>query len=209
MILIGQYDSPFTRRIGIALRLYGIPFEHRPWSTFANAEELQAVNPLMRVPTLVLDDGDVFVDSHVIIDYIDGLVPAQKRLYPVEEPARHRALKIAALAGGVSDKAVSLFYELVLHKGAVSSLWVDRCRSQINATLAVLEADRAVRESTWWFGETMGHADIAVTCTLRHAGDAHSDLIDAATYPALMAHAARMEAMPVFQEISQAFIAPA
>ena len=43
MILIGQYDSPFVRRVAIALRLYDLPFEHRPWSTFGDADKDRAV----------------------------------------------------------------------------------------------------------------------------------------------------------------------
>ena len=54
MILIGQYDSPFVRRVAIAMRLYGLAYEHRPWSTFGDADKLAAFNPLRRVPTLVL-----------------------------------------------------------------------------------------------------------------------------------------------------------
>ena len=54
MILIGQFDSPFVRRVAITMRLYGIVFEHRPWSTFGDAERIAAYNPLRRVPTLVL-----------------------------------------------------------------------------------------------------------------------------------------------------------
>ncbi len=79
MILIGQYDSSFVRRVGIALRLYGIPFEHRPWSVFGDADRIRAFNPLTRVPTLVLDDGDVVVDSASILDHVDSLVPAERR----------------------------------------------------------------------------------------------------------------------------------
>jgi Glutathione S-transferase, N-terminal domain len=52
MILIGQYDSPFVRRVAIALRLYGLPFEHRPWSTFGEGDKIAPFNPLRRVPTL-------------------------------------------------------------------------------------------------------------------------------------------------------------
>ena len=58
MFLIGQYDSPFVRRTAIALRLYGIAFEHKPWSTFGDAETIAPYNPLRRVPTLVLDSGE-------------------------------------------------------------------------------------------------------------------------------------------------------
>lgn len=208
MILIGQYDSSFTRRVGIALKLYDIPFEHRPWSTFGEADKIREFNPLLRVPTLVLDDGDVLVESHVILDYIDSLVTPERRMYPQTEPERHRAMKVAALATGFADKSVSLFYEKVLHK-EVSELWEERCRSQIAATLTVLEADRARRTSAYWFGEAIGHADIAVACALRHANDAHPGLIDWALYPALKAHCDRLEALSVFQEISQPFIPPA
>ncbi len=208
MILIGQYDSPFVRRVGIAMTLYGIAFEHRPWSAFGDADKIRPYNPLTRVPTLVLDNGEVLIESHMILDYLDGLVPTDKRLFPASEPTRHQALKVAALAIGLGDKIVSLFYEGRLHD-KVSDLWVSRCRQQIETVLAVLEADRAARSSAWWFGDEFGHADIAVAVMLRFLGDAHPGLVSLADFPTLDAHAAHMEALPVFQEISQAFIAPA
>jgi glutathione S-transferase len=207
MILIGQYDSPFVRRVGIALTLYGIPFEHRPWSVFGDADKIRQYNPLVRVPTLVLDDGEVLVESHLMLDYIDSLVPAGRAMFPKAEPARHQALKVAALATGMADKVVSLFYEKRLH-AEVSQVWVERCRTQISGVLSVLEADRAGRSSAYWFGETIGHADIAVAAVLRSLTEAHPGLISIADYPALAAHAAKFEAMPVFQTIMQPFIPP-
>jgi glutathione S-transferase len=207
MILIGQYDSSFVRRVGIALKLYGLPFEHRPWSTFGDADKIRPFNPLTRVPTFILDDGDVLIESDSILDYLDSLVPADKRMFPAEEPARHQALKIAALATGLADKAVSLFYEMRLHKEK-SDIWVARCRAQIRGTLSALEADRATRATDYWFGNRIGHADIVVATVIRHLNDAHPGLIDMADYPALRAHSERMEALPVFQEISQPFIPP-
>ena len=208
MILIGQYDSPFVRRVGIAMTLYGIAFEHRPWSAFGDADEIRPYNPLTRVPTLVLDNGEVLIESHMILDYLDSLVSTDMRLFPASEPTRHQALKVAALAIGLGDKIVSLFYEGRLHD-KVSDLWVGRCRKQIATVLAVLEADRAARSSAWWFGDDFGHADIAVAVMLRFLGDAHPGLVSLADFPKLEAHAARMEALSVFQEISQPFIAPA
>jgi glutathione S-transferase len=208
MMLIGQYDSPFVRRVGIALRLYEIPFEHKPWSTFGDADKIRPYNPLTRVPTLVLDDGEVLTDSHIILDYLDGLVPEERRMFPSREPARHGALKTAALATGLGDKAVSLFYERRLHK-EVSETWVDRCRIQISAVLGVLEAERAKSLEEYWFGPRIGHADVAIVSVLRFLSEAHTGLIETAKFPALHAHAARLEALPVFKEISQPFIAPA
>jgi glutathione S-transferase len=208
MILIGQYDSPFVRRVGIALTLYGLPFEHRPWSTFGEADKIRPYNPLTRVPTLVLDDGEVLIESHIILDYLDSLAPAGRAMFPAAEPARHRALKVAALATGLAEKAVSLFYEKRLHP-QVSEVWVNRCRQQISGVLAALETERAKRTGDYWFGDRIGHADIAVAVTLRFVAEAHPGLVSMADFPALRAHAARHEALPAFQAIQQPFIPPA
>ncbi len=208
MILIGQYDSPFVRRVGIALTLYHLPYEHRPWSIFGDADKIRPYNPLTRVPTLVLDNGDVLIESHAILDYLDDLVGPSNALFPTQQPARCRAMKIAALASGLSDKAVSLFYERALHN-QTSPTWENRCMTQIETTLSVLEQERAERKSPYWFGDTLSHADIAVACALRHMNDSHYGLIDMARFPALAAHSAALEAMPVFQTISQPFIPPA
>lgn len=205
MILIGQYDSPFVRRVGIALTLYGLPFTHKPWSTFGDAEKIRPYNPLVRVPTLVLDDGEALIESHCILDYLDGLVPPARAMFPRAEPARHRAIRVAALATGLADKAVSLVYEKRLHR-QVSDLWVERCRTQIVAVLAALEADRAGRPGDSWFDGRIGHADIAVAVALRFLGEAHPGLVPMADFPALSAHAARLEALPAFRAIAQPFL---
>ena len=208
MILIGQYDSPFVRRVGIAMRLYGIAYEHRPWSTFGDGEEVARFNPLRRVPTLVLDDGEVLIESGAILDYLDESVGPERALIPDQGDARRKALKIAALGTGLGDKAVSLFYERALHS-ATSETWTNRCRMQIGAVLAALEADRAARNSAYWFGDAMGHADIAVACALRFVSEAHPGVIDPAQNPALSAHAEHCEATKPFREIYQQFIPPA
>ena len=130
MILIGQYDSPFVRRVAIALHRYDIAYEHRPWSTFGDADRIAHYNPLRRVPTLVLDDGEVLVDSAAILDHLDEVAGPSKTLIARSGPARRQALKICALATGLADKAVSLVYERVLHQ-QVSQPWIDRCVSQI------------------------------------------------------------------------------
>lgn len=208
MILIGQYDSPFVRRVGIALTLYELPFEHRPWSVFGDGEKIAPLNPLVRVPTLELDDGLVLVESHAMLDYLDSLVPPELALFPRQEPARHHALRIAGLAMGLAEKAVSLFYELRLHD-RVSEAWAGRCRNQISGALAALERERAERIGDWWFGERIGHADIALACALRFARDAHPDLVFLDDYPALAAYSARCEELDVFRTISQPFVPPA
>ena len=207
MILIGQYDSPFVRRVGIALTLYQLPFTHQPWSVFGDQEKLRAYNPLVRVPTLVLDDGDCLIESHYILDYLDALVGPERALFPAHGAARRKALKVAALATGLGDKAVSLFYEQRLHS-QVSELWVRRCQAQIRQVAGALEQDCRQRADSYWFGPVPGHADIAVAAVWRFVGEAHPGLVPDPDFPALAAHAARLEATPVFQSIAQPFIAP-
>lgn len=207
MILIGQYDSPFVRRVGIALALYGLAFEHRPWSVFGEGDQVRAFNPLMRVPTLVLDDGEVLFDSVSIIDCLDELAGEERALCPRVGARRRHILAVVALAMGAAEKAVSLFYELRLHK-EVSVVWADRCRSQVLSTLAALERDRAGRTGPYWFGNAMTHADIAVAVSLRFIREAHPGFIDDADVPALGAHAAALEVLPVFSAISQPFVPP-
>ncbi|MBP2227401.1 glutathione S-transferase [Azospirillum agricola] len=204
MILIGQYDSPFVRRVAIALRLYGIAYEHRPWSVFGDAAEVARFNPLKRVPTLVLDDGEVLIESGAILDHLDELAGPDRALIARHGPERRRALKVCALATGLADKAVSLVYERVLHQ-ETSAVWIERCASQIAGVLDALEADRAGRPGPWWFGGAIGHADIAVGCVLRFVGEAHPGVFDAARWPALAAHAAACEALEPFEAVVQPF----
>ncbi|HVH44672.1 MAG TPA: glutathione S-transferase C-terminal domain-containing protein [Labilithrix sp.] len=109
---------------------------------------------------------------------------------------------------GVADKAVSLLYEKRHHEVA-SATGLDRCRSQIEGAFASLESERAAQSTPFWFGERMGHADIAVAVALRFLTEAHPGLVALDRYPALQRHAAKHEALPVFERISQPIIPPA
>jgi len=201
MILIGQYDSPFVRRVALALRLYGLPFEHRPWSTFGDADKIAPYNPLRRVPTLLLDSGEALIESTAMLDYLDELVGPDKAMMAERGEVRRRQLRICALGSGLADKGVSLIYERVLRKDQLK-LWVERCQTQIGGVLDMLEKERAAVKTPYWFGETIGHADIMVACAMRFIGEAHPALFDA-RYPALQAHTAKCEALSPFAEIVQ------
>ena len=202
MILIGQYDSPFVRRVAVALELWGVDFDHRPWSVWADADQLAAFNPMRRVPTLVLDDGEVLIESSAILDALDERVGPARAMLPGAGPERRRGLKVCALATGLGDKAVSLFYEGLLHE-APSQTWIDRCRTQIGDVLSALEADRARSSSAFWLGEAIGHADIAAACALRFTREAHPGLFDPARWPQLAAHGEQCEALDAFRAICQ------
>jgi glutathione S-transferase len=207
VILIGQYDSPFVRRVAIAMRLYGIGYEHRPWSTFGDADKIAEFNPLRRVPTLVLDDGTALIESSAILAYLDELAGPAKALIPTSGRARRDALRVCALATGLGDKTVSLLYERVLRREGLQR-WIDRCTVQISDVLDMLEKDRAGRATAYWFGASIGHADIAVACALRITREAHPTIYQDARWPALAAHAATCEALEPFQEIVQPLSPP-
>lgn len=209
MILIGQYDSPYVRRVGIALTLYGFTFEHRPWSTFGDGDKIEPFNPLRRVPTLILDTGDIILESAYALDWLDEQVRAADTVEPLIAASgadRQKALYYMALSSGFSDKAIALFYEQVLHK-ETSPVWLERCQTQIGAVLNVLENIRAEAKSRWLLGANMTHADIILACSLRHAREAHP-AIDFSAWPALAFHSAQCEQLDVFKMISQPFIGP-
>src|ERR1044072_8693862 len=159
MFLIGQYDSPFVRRVAIAIRLYGIASEHRPWSPFGDADKIAPYNPLRRVPTLVLDSGEALIESTAILDSLDELVGPERAMMAERGDLRRRQLRICALGSGLADKAVSLIYERVLRKDQLA-LWVERCQAQIGGVLAMLEREREPITTPYWFGGRIGPADI-------------------------------------------------
>lgn len=206
MILIGQYDSPFVRRVGIALALYGMEFEHRPWSTFGDAALIRPYSPLSRVPVLVV--GDVaLTDSHVILAQLDEAAPAGRALMPADPAARLAARRLIGLAIGMADTAVSLFYEKRLHDSP-SPLLVDRRAGQVRDAAAALE--RAAAGATPFLcGDAIGHADIAMAAAMRFVGEAHPGLLAPEALPALSRRCAVLEAMPAFKAIAQPFIPPA
>lgn len=207
MQLIGQYDSPFVRRVGIALTRYGVGFEHLPWSTFGDWEKFAHQNPLRRVPCLVLDSGEALIDSAAILDHLDEVHGRDGALIAAAGEARRAALRRIALATGTADKAVSFFYAR-LFAPSLDPAFTERSEGQIRAGLAALEAEAAVRSGDWWHGNEPGHDDIAVACVVRFLSEAYAHLVRLADYPALADHSARAEARSEFQAISQAFIPP-
>ena len=204
MLLIGQYDSPFVRRVAVALKTYGLAYEHAPWSTFGEAEKIAAYNPLRRVPTLVLDDGAVIVDSAAILAILDQMVGPDRAVLARAGDDGRELLRLAAFAAGAADKGVSLLYERVLREAAFP-LWVERCRAQIAETLNLLEAARAGRGAGWLFDDAPSHADVMLGTMHGFLREALPAEFDFGRWPALAAHAQACEALPAFREAYQAY----
>ena len=207
MMLIGQYDSPFVRRVGIALTTYGMAFEHRPWSTFGDAEKIAPFSPLRRVPTLVLDDGSAIVDSLAILMALDDLVGPERAVLARRGPDGRELLRLCGFAAGVAEKGVSLVYERVLRERALP-MWVERCRTQVIETLDLLEGERAGRGTPYLFDAALSHADVMLAVMWSFITEALAADFEWRRWPALGAHAAACEALPAFSQVRQRFLGP-
>ncbi len=142
MQLIGMLDSPFVHRVAVTLIAAKVPFEHRPISLFRHIDAFARINPLLKAPTLVADDGTVLVDSSVILDYLAAAFPRIAGLTPSEPHARLRALRLTALALTVMEKAVQRHYERALRPPERRhDPWVERVMGQLMAGLAALDAE--------------------------------------------------------------------
>jgi glutathione S-transferase len=196
MLLIGQLDSPYVRRVAVSLHMLGIAFERNPLSVFGNAEEVRRLNPLGRVPVLVLDSGERLADSAAILDHLDEIAGPTRALLPRAGEARRRALQLVALATGANDKAMSVSYERLQRPAEkVHEPWLARLETQLDATLASLEA---LPQSPWLMGERPLQPDITLGCTLSYLRLALPGKVAAGRYPALDRLSARCEALPAF-----------
>jgi glutathione S-transferase len=183
MILVGQYDSPFVRRVAVTLHHYHMPFTRNPLSVFGDAKAVQGINPLIRVPALILESGETLVDSGAIIDCLDEMAGPARALTPAHGPLRRKVLQVVALATGASDKAVATFFERHFHSDkAISKDWEKRCLSQIDSTLERLEKDCG---TPWFIDNSMTQADVAVGCMLSHIKLRVPEVFPATKYPKL------------------------
>jgi glutathione S-transferase len=198
MILIGRYRSPFTRRVAVSMKLLGIGYEHRPLTAWTHLPDVRAVNPVGRVPALILDSGEVLFDSHAILDYLDTRVGPSRALVPATEPARHECLRVVAAAMGALEKVVAALYACTMAPPEkVHAPWVEHNEAQARSAFAWLEAIDSPR---WLSGDALTQADVTTAVTVGFTRIVNPSLIDATKYPRLVAHAARCNAFPAFAD---------
>jgi glutathione S-transferase len=198
MILVGMPDSPYVRRVAVSLRLMGIPYEHQQVSVFRHFDRFRSINPVVKAPSFVCDDGTVLMDSTLILDYVESLVEPAKRLTPQEVEARKHALRVTGLALAAAEKCVSLIYE---HQQRPADkrhpAWMDRLNVQANA--AFIELEKLAPASGWMQGSRVTAADVVTACVCRFAQYYRKETaIDEALYPKLAGHSARAESLPQF-----------
>jgi glutathione S-transferase len=207
MLLIGMFDSPFVRRVAVSMRLLGFPFEHRDWSVGRDFERIREYNALGRVPALVLDSGETLIESAAILDWLDEQAGPERALLPARGAERRQAMQLMAVATGAAEKGVLQIYETVFRpEERRHAPWTDRCAVQMHAALALLDAACAEITDGYLVGGRLSQADITTACVFSFASDTLLD--DAARYPALRAHTARLEALPAFAEFRVPFFKP-
>lgn len=193
MILLGQYDSPYVRRVAVSLRVLGFDYVHDTRSVFGDFDAVRRVNPLARIPSLTLDDGETLIDSAAILDWLDQSVGPDRALVPPSGGERRRTLRRMALATGVIDKAGAAVYERLIRPPAYRwPEWIARCRTQAAGALDALEAE------DWPDTARLDQAQITTACVLRWLQMADPDLLPSGRYPALAVLSARCEARPEF-----------
>lgn len=195
MQLIGMLDSPYVRRVAISLRLMDIPFSHRAVSVFRHLAEFQAINPVVKAPTLILDDGSTLMDSTLILDYLDACQP-QRSLMPQALPQRQRALRLLGLALATMEKSVQLIYELQLRpEDRRHQPWQERVSAQLLAAYTLLEQEltRQALDIT-----ALDQAGISIAVAWRFSRELLPQQLAWDDFPLLQQWSTQAEALPAF-----------
>jgi glutathione S-transferase len=197
MQLIGMLDSPYVRRVAISLQLLGLPFEHRSLSVFRTFDQFRAINPVVKAPTLVCDDGTVLMDSTLILDYLEALA-APKSLMPRGLRERQAALRTIGLALAACEKSVQLVYERNLRPPEKQhEPWASRVIGQMHAAFGELEAE-LVRRPPPGNREAFGAPEIATAVAWHFTERMLPGTVKDAGYPRLRSLSAWAEQQPEF-----------
>ena len=199
MKLVGMLDSPFVRRLAITMRMLGVEHEHHSQSVVAGYDTFKTINPLAKAPTLVLDDGEMMIESSLIISHVEAL--AGRSLMPDDIDAQRRALQIIGVALLGMEKVVAHIYETEMRPREFQyQSWLDRMHEQARTAFTWLEqAVAEIEDGPWFFGQAISQADITTAVAWRFSQLKTPTLVTAETCPALAAFSARAEALPEFE----------
>ncbi|CAM3961065.1 glutathione S-transferase [Roseateles saccharophilus] len=199
MKLIGMLDSPYVRRVAITMRLSGLGFEHAAISVFRGFDEFQHINPVVKAPTLVCDDGTVLMDSTLMLEYIEAL--SGRRFAPCEPALLARELRLTGLALAACEKTAQIVYERGLRPAEKRhEPWIARVSGQLDAAYRALEAELAARPLDGTEAG-LGQAGITTAVAWTFTQFVLPEVVPADAFPRLVAHAAACEAQPVFRAI--------
>ena len=185
MKLVGPWISGFTRRTGITLKLLGIPFEHLNLDAYAQKEEVRRHSPMGKVPALVLDNGDVLIDSPGIIDVLHEMVGPEKALIPPSGASRLKAQRLIGIGLNIYPKLTAVYDESLRPKSHQLASAFEGFAEQALIGFKILEAETA---DGWLVDNKLSQADImAVVCYQGASLFVLPDHVTAATFPRLAA----------------------
>ena len=198
MQLIGMLDSPYVRRVAISLQLLKLPFEHRSISVFRQFDQFAQINPVVKAPSLVCDDGAVLMDSTLILEYAEYLAATGRSLMPTRLADRQHALRTIGLALAACEKSVQIVYEHnVRPPEKQHAPWLERITGQLRTAYGALEAELRARPPAATSG-TIDQAGVTAAVVWRFTQAVHPELVAVAEHPALNEFSARAEALSEF-----------
>jgi len=195
MLLVGMLDSPYVRRAAITGTLLEVPFEHRSVSVFRHMDAFREINPLIKAPTLVTDDGIVISESLLIIQHFEDA--AGRSLRPIEGVARRRDLSLTGIGIVAADKAVSVEYERKRPEAQRYAPWQERIVAQLHTALDLLDA--AAKEGELSAGPELLPSDIAAAIAWGFCRFVIPEFVPEERWPALAEQARACEALDVFK----------
>lgn len=199
MRLIGMLDSPYVRRVAISLEFLGVPFQHEAVSVFSTFEKFQSINPVVKAPSLVCDDGTVLMDSSLILQFIDATKAGGRSLWSQSPFLLQQEMRAVGLALAACEKSVQIVYERNLRPvEAQYEPWLERVTGQLLAAYAGLE--REVQARAFGFAQSRSQAVITAAVAWQFTQSMLAAVVPAANYPGLVALSARMEETPEFQK---------
>ncbi len=199
MQLIGMLASPYVRRVAISLQLLGLPFVHRPISVFQMQEQFKQINPVLKAPTLVCDDGEVLMDSGLILEYAEGLAAAGRSLMPKDATSRQHALRIIGLALAACEKSVQIVYEHTQRPAEkLHEPWVSRVTGQLLAACDALESELRLQPLAAT-SAMIDQAGITTAIAWKFIQDKLPEIVNSSRYPALGEHSTRAELLAEFR----------
>lgn len=198
MQLVGMLDSPYVRRVAVSLQLMGLPFEHASVSVFSAFAQFQAINPLVKAPSLVCDDGQVLMDSTLILAYAEALPGRRLSLMPESLAELQHALRIIGLGLTACEKSVQIIYERKLRPAEkLHQPWIARVTGQLLAAYGALEAEISHQAPS--VGTRRIDQAALTTAVAWHFTQAMlPEVVDAANHPRLSALSAWAETLPEF-----------
>lgn len=199
MKLIGMLDSPYVRRVAICLDVLGVPFEHEAVSVFSDVDRFRRINPVIKAPTLICDDGGILMDSALILQYVETThFPRGSPLWSIDPGQRLLQFRAVAMASAAVDKVVQFVYEKQLRPAAAQhGPWLDRVRGQFTAAFAALETMLASAPDLT--GGNPHHASIWPVVVWQLTQSLASGEVATARHPCLVRLSRQSEASPLFQ----------